>query len=386
MLNVKQIESARRPTVLNDGQGLRLEIGKSLNKKWIFRFTMNGKRRDMGLGRFPDVTLRQARSLRDEARQLVGQDIDPIEARRLQRAEQKVTFEFAVEKFIESKQSEWKNYKHRQQWQNTLNTYAIPKLGKMPVKDIVVQDVLSVVEPIWLDKTETAKRVRGRIEKVLGWSIAMGHRVDHNPAIWSGLLENLLPSPAKIAPPIHHKAMPLDQMHEFYDWLRQEKSISAKALQFLLLTVGRTGQVIGTQWNEISLEESIWSIPATRMKSRIAHDVPLSLEAVALLHELPRLADNAFLFPGLKPNCSINSNSMRLFLRKKMPNLSGTVHGFRSTFRDWAEEQNKWGSRAIEACLAHTNKNKVEAAYLRSDLIAQRRAILESWARALSSS
>ena len=386
MLNVKQIESARGPAVLNDGQGLRLEVGKSLNKKWIFRFTVNGKRRDMGLGRFPDVTLRQARSLRDEARQLVAQDIDPIEARRRQRAEQKVTFEFAVEKFIESKQSEWKNYKHRQQWQNTLNTYAIPKLGKMPVKDIAVQDVLSVVEPIWLDKTETAKRVRGRIEKVLGWSIAMGHRVDQNPAVWSGLLENLLPSPAKIAPPIHHKAMPLDQMQEFYDWLKQETAISAKALQFLLLTVGRTGQVIGAQWDEVSLEDCIWSIPATRMKSRIAHDVPLSPEAATLLHDLPRLAGNAFIFPGLKPNRPINSNSMRLFLRKKAPNLSGTVHGFRSTFRDWAEEQNKWGSRAIEACLAHTNKNKVEAAYLRSDLIAQRRAILESWARALSSS
>ena len=166
----------------------------------------------MGLGCCPDVTLRQAR-VRDEARQLVAQSVDLIESRRLQRLEQQVTFEFAVERFIESKQSEWKNNKLRQQWRNTLQAYAIPKLGKMPVKDISVKDILSVVEPIWMDKTETAKGVRGRIEKVLGWSIALGHRVDHNLTVWAGLLENLLPSPAKISPIEHHAAMPIDQMN-----------------------------------------------------------------------------------------------------------------------------------------------------------------------------
>ena len=379
MLNVRQIESCREAAVLSDGQGLRLEIDRSLNRKWIFRFTLSGKRRDMGLGRFPDVTLRQARVLRDEARQLVAQGVDPIESRRLQRLEQQVTFSFAVERFIESKQSEWKNNKHRQQWRNTLQTYAIPKLGNIPVKNISVQDILSVVEPIWMDKTETAKRVRGRIEKVLGWSIALGHRVDHNPAVWAGLLENLLPSPAKISPIEHHAAMPIDQIKGFYDWLKDETAISAKALQFLILTVGRTGQVVGARWDEVSLTEGIWSVPGERMKSGIAHEVPLSSEAVALLADLPRLAGNPFLFPGLKPDRPINSNSMRLFLRKKTPEMTSTVHGFRSTFRDWAEEQNKWGSRAIEACLAHTNKNKVEAAYLRSSLLTSRREILAAW-------
>lgn len=379
MLNVRQIESCREAAVLSDGRGLRLEVDRSLNRKWIFRFTISGKRRDMGLGRFPDVTLRQARVLRDEARQLVAQGVDPIESRRLQHLKQQVTFEFAMERFIESKQSEWKNNKHRQQWRNTLQTYAIPKLGKMPVKDISVQDVLSVVEPIWSGKTETAKRVRGRIEKVLGWSIALGHRVDHNPAVWVGLLENLLPSPAKISPLVHHAAMPLDQMKDFYVWLRLETAISAKALQFLILTVGRTGQVVGARWDEVNLDEGVWSVPAARMKSGVAHDVPLSPEAVALLADLPRLSGNPFLFPGLKPNSPINSNSLRLFLRKKAPELSSTVHGFRSTFRDWAEEQNQWGSRAIEACLAHANKNKVEAAYLRSGLLTSRREILLAW-------
>jgi len=379
MLNVRQIESCREAAVLSDGQGLRLEVDRSLNRKWIFRFTLRGKRRDMGLGRFPDVTLRQARVLRDEARQLVAQGVDPIESRRLRRLEQQVTFAFAVERFIESKQSEWKNNKHRQQWRNTLQTYAIPKLGKIPVKDISVQDILSVVEPIWMNKTETAKRVRGRIEKVLGWSIALGHRVDHNPAVWAGLLENLLPSPARISPIEHHAAMPIDQMKGLYDWLKDETAISAKALQFLILTVGRTGQVVGARWDEVSVTECIWSVPAERMKSGIAHEVPLTREAVALLADLPRLAGNPFLFPGLKPGRPINSNSMRLFLRKKTPEMTSTVHGFRSTFRDWAEEQNKWGSRAIETCLAHTNKNKVEAAYLRSSLLTSRREILAAW-------
>ena len=379
MLNVRQIESCREAAVLSDGQGLRLEVDRSLNRKWIFRFTLRGKRRDMGLGRFPDVTLRQARVLRDEARQLVAQGVDPIESRRLRRLEQQVTFAFAVERFIESKQSEWKNNKHRQQWRNTLQTYAIPKLGKIPVKDISVQDILSVVEPIWMNKTETAKRVRGRIEKVLGWSIALGHRVDHNPAVWAGLLENLLPSPARISPIEHHAAMPIDQMKGLYDWLKDETAISAKALQFLILTVGRTGQVVGARWDEVSVTECIWSVPAERMKSGIAHEVPLTREAVALLADLPRLAGNPFVFPGLKLGRPINSNSMRLFLRKKTPEMTSTVHGFRSTFRDWAEEQNKWGSRAIEACLAHTNKNKVEAAYLRSSLLTSRREILAAW-------
>lgn len=383
MLNVRQIESCSGPKVLTDGRGLRLEVDKSQNKKWIFRFTLNQKRRDMGLGRFPDIGLREARNRRDEARKLVEQGRDPIAARRRARAEQRVTFEFAAEQFIQSKQSEWKNQKHRQQWRNTLDTYAIPKLGRTLVKDIDVQDVLQVIEPIWHSKTETAKRVRGRIEKVLGWAIAMGHRASHNPAVWTGLLENLLPAPAKIAPPVHHEAMQLEQIPEFYRWLKSESSVSAAALRFLILTVGRTSQVTGALWDEIKVDEKFWSVPANRMKSGKAHDVPLSAEALHLLERLPRIADSPYLFPGLKANSPVNANSMRLFLRKKLPHLSVTVHGFRSTFRDWAEEQNRWGGRSIEACLAHTNVNKSESAYLRSDLIVQRRVILESWAQLL---
>jgi integrase len=364
---------------LTDGHGLRLEVDKSQNKKWIFRFTLNQKRRDMGLGRFPDIGLREARSRRDEARKLVAQGQDPITTRRRARAEQRVTFEFAAEQFIQSKQGEWKNHKHRQQWRNTLDTYAIPKLGRTLVKDIDVQDVLHVIEPIWHSKTETAKRVRGRIEKVLGWAIAMGHRASYNPAVWTGLLENLLPSPAKIAPPVHHAAMQLEQIPEFYRWLKSESSVSAAALRFLILTVGRTSQVTGALWDEIKVDEKLWSVPAHRMKSGKAHDVPLSAEAFYLLGQLPRVADSPYLFPGMKAKSPINANSMRLFLRKKLPHLPVTVHGFRSTFRDWAEEQNRWGSRSIEACLAHINANQSERAYLRSDLIAQRRAILECW-------
>ena len=379
MLNVRQIESCSGPKVLTDGQGLRLEVDKSQNKKWIFRFTLNQKRRDMGLGRFPDIGLREARNRRDEARKLVAQGQDPITARRRARAEQRVTFEFAAEQFILSKQGEWKNHKHRQQWQNTLDTYAIPKLGRTLVKDIDVQDVLHVIEPIWHSKTETAKRVRGRIEKVLGWAIAMGHRANHNPAVWTGLLENLLPSPAKIAPPVHHAAMQLEQIPEFYRWLKGESSVSAAALRFLILTVGRTSQVTGARWDEIKVDEKLWSVPANRMKSGKAHDVPLSAEVLDLLEQLPRIADSPYLFPGLKANSPVNANSMRLFLRKKLPHLPVTVHGFRSTFRDWAEEQNQWGSRSIEACLAHMNANQSERAYLRTALIAQRRAILECW-------
>ncbi|HBK17530.1 MAG TPA: hypothetical protein DDZ38_02730 [Gammaproteobacteria bacterium] len=230
----------------------------------MFRLTLNQKRRDMGLGRFPDVGLREARIRRDEARQLVAQGHDPIAAWRRIRAEQHVTFEFAAEQFIQSKQSEWKNHNHRQQWRNTLDAYAIPKIGRTLVKDIDVQDVLNVIEPIWHSKTETAKRVRGRIEKVLGWAIAMGQRTAHNPAVWTGLLENLLPSPAKIAPPAHHAAMRLQQIPEFYRCLKSETSVSALALRFLILTVGRTSQVAGARWEEIRLEDklrlvAVWS-------------------------------------------------------------------------------------------------------------------------------
>ena len=341
MLNVRQIESCSGPKVLTDGQGLRLEVDKSQNKKWIFRFTLNQRRRDMGLGRFPDIGLREARNRRDEARKLVAQGQDPIALRRRARAEQRVTFEFAAEQFIQSKQGEWKKRQASDNnGENTLDTYAMPKLGGTLVKDIDVQDVLHVIEPIWHSKTETAKRVRGRIEKVLGWAIAMGHRTSHNPAVWTGLLENLLPSPAKIAPPVHHAAMQLEQIPQFYRWLKGESSVLAAALRFLILTIGRTSQVTGARWDEIKVDEKLWSVPANRMKSGKAHDVPLSAEALHLLELLPRVADSPYLFPGLKANSPVNANSMRLFLRKKLPHLSVTVHGFRSTFRDWAEEQN----------------------------------------------
>ena len=212
----------------------------------------------MGLGRFPDIGLREARNRRDEARKLVAQGQDPITARRRARAEQRVTFEFAAEQFIQSKQGEWKNHKHRQQWRNTLDTYAIPKLGRTLVKDIDVQDVLHVIEPIWHSKTETAKRVRGRIEKVLGWAIAMGHRASHNPAVWTGLFENLLPSPAKIAPPVHHAAMQLEQIPNFAG--SRVKALYHRCATISHSTVGRTSQVTGARWNETGV---IWSVPPT---------------------------------------------------------------------------------------------------------------------------
>lgn len=368
-----------------DGGGLYLQISENGAKSWLFRFMLNNKSRQMGLGSLNTFSLSEARCEALECRKLLHEGIDPIEQRKLIRGQaladvtKAMTFKACAAKYISSHSAGWKNVKHSSQWTNTLTTYVYPTFGDLPVQAVDTGLVMKALEPIWFTKTETAGRVRGRIESILDWASARKYRDGENPARWKGHLDKLLPAKSKVQKVKHHAALPYDDIGTFMEKLRHQDGISARGLEFLILTAARTGEVIKATWSEIDFDKSVWIIPAERMKADKEHRVPLAPAALAVLEDLKKLAVNDFVFPSIRRNTSL-SNMAFLQLLKRMDRHDLTAHGFRSTFRDWAAERTSYPQEVAEMALAHTVGDKVEAAYRRGDLFDKRQRIMKSWA------
>ncbi|TDX28389.1 integrase [Modicisalibacter xianhensis] len=369
-----------------DGGGLRLVVSGGGAKKWVLRFTMKSKRREMGLGSFPDIGLADARRKAEHYRRLAKDGTDPIQARDAEQQEISTpTFTTCAARYIQSHRRSWRNAKHARQWVTTLKTYARPVIGNMPIDEIDTHDIVAILNPIWTTKTETAKRVQGRIENILDYAAAHKYRDESNPARWRGHLDKLLAKPSRVKKVSHHPAMPYDDVAAFMAELQGYTSISSKALQFLILTATRTSETLFTGWHEIDLENATWTIPAERMKARREHRVPLSIRAVSLLSDLPRLQGNPYVFPGARLGRPLSNMAMLQLMRGMGYGVGGgrgdyVPHGFRSSFRDWSGEVSSYPRDVAEMALAHTIENKVEAAYRRGDLFDKRRAMMQEWA------
>jgi len=349
----------------------------------VLRIVVGAQRRDVGLGAYPEVSLLEAR---EKARDLHKQvragrlPTTPKQAQRasilVQQATQK-SFDWCVEEFIKSKAAEWKNLKHRQQWENTLKTYASPHIGGMPVSQIGLPEVLACLEPIWKTKNETASRLRGRIESVLGWAAVRQYRASDNPARWKGHLDKVLAAPTKIQKVRHHRAVAIDDMPGFYVELRQRAGMAARALELAILTAARSGEVRGATWSELDFVTKVWTIPGNRMKAGREHRVPLSGAAIALLQALPRLEKSDLVFHGAKDK-ALSDMSLTAVMRRMA--VEAVPHGFRSTFRDWVGDKTHFPRDLAEMALAHVIENKTEEAYRRSDALERRRQMMTDWA------
>lgn len=383
-LTALRIGRLTKPGRYGDGQGLWLQISTSGTKSWVFRYMLGGRARMMGLGQIGTIGLAEARNEASDARRLLLRGEDPIEHRDAVKAAAKakaaqgLTFEQATEKYIGSHRAGWKNAKHADQWRSTLETYAYPTIGDEPVSAIDTSMVKTILEPIWTKKTETASRVRGRIEAVLDWASASHYRTGDNPARWRGHLENVFPSRAKVRRVRHHPAMAFDDLPVFMAKLRSEGCVSARALEFTILTAVRTGETIGATRDEVDLVAKVWTIPGDRMKSGREHRVPLSERACEIIRDLPELSKNPHLFPGARIGRGLSSMAM-LELLRGVKGMGLTVHGFRSSFRDWAAEKTNFPREIAEAALAHVLRDKTEAAYRRGDALEKRRGLMNEW-------
>lgn len=380
--------------------GLHLQLTPNNGRSWVLRAVVGTLRRDIGLGGYPGVTLAQAREKARAARAEIEAGIDPVERRKAAKAalvaaqRRGLTFADAVDRCLAAKLDGFKNPKHRQQWANTLETYALPDLGKMLVQDIAVQDVLRVLQPIWTDKTETASRLRGRIEAVLSWATVAGHRTGDNPARWAGNLKELLPPPSKVATEGNHPALTIDDAPRWFAALKTREGFGARALELLALTASRSQEVRGALWEEIDLDAALWIVPAARMKMEREHRIPLSAEAVAMLKALPRLAGNPLVFPaargGQLSDMTLSAAMKRMHQADMDAGNAGFLdrvskrpavpHGLRSTFRDWVAERTTYPGDMAEVALAHRISNAVEASYRRGDMVEKRRRMMGDWA------
>jgi integrase len=381
------VARATEKGMYHDGGGLYLQVAASGAKSWIYRYMLNGRAREMGLGPLHIISLSDARSRAAECRRLRLDGIDPIEARTAKRDDAKLeaaksmTFDACAKAYIEAHEVGWQNAKHRDQWRNTLKTYTSPVFGAQPVQAVDLGLVMKALEPIWHEKPETASRLRGRIEAILDWATVRGYRKGENPARWRGHLDKLLPARGRVRKVEHHAALPYRAIPAFITDLREQEGIAARALEFLILTAARTGEVIGARWNEIEidLEEKIWTVPAARMKAGKEHRVPLSASAAAIVEELRKVRTGDFIFQGQRSGKPL-SNMAMLKLLDRMERAALTSHGFRSTFRDWAAEQTNFPREVAEMALAHTVGDRVEAAYRRGDLFQKRRELMDDWA------
>jgi integrase len=386
-LTALKVSRARTPGLLNDGKGLYLRVAAGGTKSWVYRFMMSGRAREMGLGALGDVTLAEARDLAREARRLCKQGIDPIEARHAKRAAQAagdakaMTFRECAERYVGAHQASWKNLKHAKQWPASLETYVYPVFGSRSVAAIDVALVTKVLDPIWAAKPRTASRVRARIEAVLDWATARKFRQGGNPAQWKGHLEFLLPKTSRLARVERHAALPYPEIGDFMAALRRQSGVAAWALEFVVLTGVRTGEAREATWEEFGdLAEKTWTIPAERMKGDREHRVPLSDRAIEILDEMRAFRRGALVFPGAKVGRPLSHGAM-LRVLAAMGRGDLTVHGFRSTFRDWAAECTNFPREVCDAALAHAVESKVEAAYRRSDLFQKRWQLMAAWAR-----
>lgn len=381
-LSARKVEAAA-PGKHEDGGGLRLVVSQTGAKKWVLRVTIRGRRREMGLGAYPDVTLAMARDEAARSRSIAKAGGDPI-ADRTAGKRRTPSFTSCAAQYIRTQRHGWRNPKHQRQWVRTLKTYARPIIGERLVNEITTEDILQVLSPIWTTKNETAKRVQGRIENVLDFAAAHGFRAETNPARWRGHLDKLLPKPTRVRTVTHHPAMPYPEVPAYMDELRRMDGIAARALRFLILTATRTNEVRFAEWSEIDLTNETWVIPAGRMKSRREHRVPLPSEAMAVLDEQPKLPDSPYLFPGMRAGRPLSNMALLNTMRKSGFGVGGdrgnyVPHGFRSSFRDWSGEVSTFPRDVAEMALAHVIENKVEAAYRRGDLFAKRRTMMQEW-------
>jgi len=385
-LNALQVKNLTKPGYYCDGAGLYLQVSKSGSKSWIMRYTLDGKPCEMGLGSFVTFTLADARQRATAQRKLLTDGIDPLAkkhsdllARRMADANI-ITFDKAAAAFITANSPAWRNAKHGDQWRNTLATYASPVIGALPVSKIETAHVLRILSPIWSTKTETATRVRGRIEKILDWAKVQGYRTGDNPAAWRGHLSEALPTPSKVADAGHHAALAWVEMGAFMVALRAAQGAGARAMELIILTATRTSEVLNAKWTEFDLDAALWVIPKERMKGFREHRVPLSAAALAVLEKAKAESTGGeFVFMGGKKGAPL-SNMACLQTLKRMDRGDLTVHGFRSTFRDWVSESTSYPRDVAEMALAHAIEDKSEAAYRRGDLIEKRRALMSDWA------
>jgi integrase len=388
-LTALKVERVKEPGMYADGGGLYLRVTSEGARNWVLRYMLNRRPRWMGLGPLALYSLAEARAKALDARRKRHEGIDPIEARRAERARQKldaaksITFKECAESYIASHKPGWRNEKHAYQWPATLSTYAYPIIGALPVPAVDTGLVLKVLEPIWTKKSETASRVRQRIENILDFAKVRGYREGENPARWRGHLDKLLPAPSKVRNVQHLPALPFAALPAFISSLRERGAVAARALEFLILTAARTGEVIGARWNEIDLLDKTWTLPGARMKAHREHRVALSPRALAILNEMrtARESDHshAFVFPGPKLGKPL-SNMAFLMLLRRMGLDDLTVHGFRATFKTWASERTSFQNEIVEAALAHVIGNKVEQAYRRGDMFERRRRLMHAWA------
>ncbi|MGA7180189.1 MAG: tyrosine-type recombinase/integrase [Thiobacillaceae bacterium] len=381
-LTPELVQGITEPGMYHDGLGLYLQVSVWHTKSWLFRYQRHNRLRSLGLGPCHTISLLEARKRARKARQLLLDGVDPIAVKHEQRQKaalehaRAMSFDDCAAAYIRSHRHGWKNPKHAEQWVNTLATYASPIFGKLPVQDVDTALVMKALGPIWTEKTETATRVRGRIESILGWATVSGYRQGDNPARWKGHLQNLLPKASKVQKIEHHPALPYSQMAEFMAQLRTQGGMGALALEFTILTAARTGEVIGARWEEVDLDNKVWTVPATRMKAEREHRVPLCERALEILKELQRLGGE-FVFPGLRGKPL--SNMAMLAVLRRMGRKDLTVHGFRSTLRDWVAEQTFYPHETAEMALAHAIGNKAEAAYRRGDLFQKRLRMMTDW-------
>ena len=373
-LTARKVETAK-PGKYGDGEGLQLAVSASGARKWVLRFQWRGRPREMGLGAFPLVSLEHARDAAREARKLAKAGIDPIADNKREKAVP--TFGELADTVAADLSEGFRNEKHKAQWKMTLTVYAKP-LRAMSVDAIETADVLAVLKPLWTAKPETASRLRGRIEKVLNAAKAKGFRSGENPAAWRGHLENLLPKQSMLTRG-HHAAMPYADVPTFINKLRERDATAALALEFTILTAARTGEALEADWSEFDLDANVWTVPAVRMKPGRVHRVPLSERAVEILRGLEKERVSRFVFPGQKADRPLSGMSMEMVLRR-MKVENATVHGFRSSFRDWAGNETPFPRDLAETALSHVIGDKAEQAYRRGDALEKRRALMEAWA------
>lgn len=383
-LSARRAETLKEPGRHADGGGLYLSIAPTGARRWVFLFRWKGKPTEMGLGSAQDVPLAKARRIAADARGQLAEGVNPLEAKRALEAARKparpVTFGECAGEVIESLGATWRNETHRSQWRQTVAVYCRAIRDK-PVAEVGNEDVLRVLRPLWGTVPATATRVRARIERILDFAKARGMRSGENPARWRGHLDSVLP---KREPRTrqHHKALPFEDVSDFAAELRARGGVRPRALEFLVLTGARTAEVLGAEWSEIDLAERLWTVPAARMKKGREHRVPLSDRAVTVLSEMASIRSSEFVFPGMKRGRPLSPRSLDSLMRTKM-GVPVTVHGFRSTFRDWAGECTSFPSEIAEAALAHVVGNETERAYRRGDALEKRRSLMAAWSNFL---
>ncbi|MDD5272605.1 MAG: integrase arm-type DNA-binding domain-containing protein [Methylovulum sp.] len=384
MLTAKKVDSLKEQGYYADGGNLYLQVSGTGSKSWLFIYRSKGKKHEIGLGSLSVVSLAEAREKAADYRKQTRQGIDPLgekrkadQARLLAEAKA-MTFKQCAEAYINMYQHSLKNAKHLQQWRTTLEQYCFPTIGLLPVAEVDTALITKCLEPIWITKNETASRVRGRIEQVLSWATVSGYRTGDNPARWRGHLDKILPKPSKVQDTRHHPALPYADMAAFMSELKQQDNLAARCLEFTILTAARTNEAIGATWDEIDMEAKVWTIPADRMKADREHLVPLSGACLALLKAMRSAKQNDYVFAGGRGGGLSNMAMLKLLQRMGRKDL--TVHGFRSTFRDWAAETTHHENFVLEMCLAHTIKNQAEKAYRRGDLLEKRLNVMNEWA------